>query len=113
MKKLSEWRQLVYDNLGNPDKLSDLGVEMSADYAYYKERYAELKIQFAGFSNNRKFVNNTGKQLSDTSVENMWIVTKEGQEYTHIKYYTEGLKQMNRAIESRIVVLSLQAKNRV
>lgn len=112
MKSLEEWRKAVYDNLGNPNILSELGVKMSADYAYYKERYAILKIAFAMYSNKLKFNNETGKQLSDQSVENRWIATDEGQEYTQIKYKTEGLKQMNKAIESRIVTLSLEAKNK-
>jgi hypothetical protein len=113
MKTLKQWRDEVYQNIDNPNQLSALGVEMSADYAYYKEQYAVLKIVFAKFSDQMKFINPTGKMLSDASVENKWIMTKKGQQYTHIKYYTEGLKQMNRAIESRIVVLSLEAKNRV
>lgn len=109
MRNLKEYRDEAILHKDSPQKLAELSLEASGDFAYCAELSAELEIKRAAFMDAEK--NKTTPPLSDKACENKWKLTADGQDDVRISKKLKGLAKLMSSIKTSTVVATVSARN--
>ena len=113
-KTLADYAQELYKAKGDPGTLSELQIELSAQFGQMTEDYITLKICQASFWNLKDFDENgelRKKPLSDKAIEMMFLRTEDGKKLLKISKGLKSLTNMLGAIKSALWHANTEAKN--
>lgn len=101
----------IEEHRGEPGYLADLQVEMSSYYSLLNDKKATMRLARAQFWVDNKEAGEKSK--SDAMLENLWLLTENGQAELKIRTGLDSLEKMLSAIKSSVVTASIEAKNTI
>lgn len=110
-KTATQYAKEIIEHRGEPGYLADLQVEMASYYSMLNDKKATIKMARAQFWVDNKKVEEKSK--SDVMLENLWLLTEQGQAELKIRTGLDSLEKMLSAIKSSVVTASIEAKNMV
>ena len=111
---LKELAIQVQQNQNNPNKLSELKITISAQYATWSEEISQIKAnQKPNAWVKIKYKKDDGdwrdKPRSDTLTEQLWRTTEAGKKEVQLKYLLKGAEKLLSSIKDRLTVLGNEA----
>ena len=108
-EKIKEYAKRVKEAQELPHVLASLNVEMAAMYSYHTAQYIEKRLQYAEFYKKHK-VKVDKKLPSDPFINNLYLTTKEGQEYYELKRGLRAFEQMISATRGSVYTANTDRK---
>lgn len=109
METLKNYVKQIEDNKENPGALSEIAVQLSADYMACADAIIPIKLKKA--TEWTKIKRSEEKPLSDTLTEMLWMQTQDGQDEIKLKYRMKSLEKTIASIKSHIYIKNQEAHN--
>ena len=109
LKTLKQYVADIEANKENPGALSQLAVELSADYMFCADAIIPIKLKKATEWTNIK--RSEEKPLSDKLTDMLWAQTLEGQDEIRLKYRMKSLEKALSSIKSHIYIKNQESHN--
>lgn len=109
MKTLKQYVKEIEANKENPGALSEIGVQLSADYMACADAIIPIKLKKA--VEWTKIKRSEEKPLSDTLTEMLWMQTQDGQDEIKLKYRMKSLEKALASIKGHIYIKNQESYN--
>lgn len=85
-------------------------MQIAGQYSFLTTQYIDLKFKYAVYFDEWKF-DDDGKKRSDKWIDNMFLMTKDGQEYYRIKRELKAYEILISTVKTSIIVANNEAKS--
>lgn len=110
-EKLKIFAEQIKRNELNPAGLSEIAVKLASHYSYMASQYIRARLHYAEFYMEHKKKDDKGKLLSDKFVENLYLTTKEGQEWYQLKRGLRSIEKMLSIIKGAVYTANQERIN--